>query len=65
FLIVNRFLHGIGVGIAATAIATVVAHLIPPSRTGEGIGYFSMSASLATAIGPFIGIFMMQHVEFR
>lgn len=64
FLIINRFLHGIGVGFAATAIATVVAHLIPPSRTGEGIGYFSMSASLATAIGPFIGIFMMQHVAF-
>lgn len=64
FLIVTRFLHGFAIGIAATAVATVVAYLIPVSRSGEGIGYFSMSTSLATAIGPFIGIFMMQHAEF-
>ncbi len=64
FLIATRFLHGFAVGIAATAVATVVAYLIPVSRSGEGIGYFGMSASLATAIGPFIGIYMMLHTEF-
>lgn len=64
-LIATRFLHGVAVGIAATAIASVVAHLIPISRSGEGIGYFSMSASLATAVGPFIGILMMQHTSFE
>ena len=64
FLITIRFLHGVSVGIAATAIATVVAYLIPVSRSGEGIGYFGVSASLATAVGPFIGIYMLQHTEF-
>lgn len=64
FLIFNRFIHGVAVGIAATAIATGVALLIPASRRGEGVGYYGMSSSLATAIGPFIGIFMMHAAEF-
>ncbi|MFL6517515.1 MAG: MFS transporter, partial [Bacillus sp. (in: firmicutes)] len=29
------------------------------------IGYFSMSATLATAIGPFIGLYMTQHTDFQ
>lgn len=64
FLIVVRFLHGIAVGIAATATATVVAHLVPVTRRGEGLGYFGASSSLATAIGPFIGMLMMQRTGF-
>lgn len=64
FLIVVRFLHGLAVGIAATALATVVAYLVPPSRRGEGLGYFGASSSLATAVGPFIGMLMMQRTSF-
>ncbi len=64
FLITNRFLHGAAIGIAATAAATMVVDLIPMSRRGEGIGYFSMSSSLATAVGPFIGIYMMHNADF-
>lgn len=60
FLLVVRLLQGIAVGIIGTATGTIVAHILPPTRKGEGIGYFSLSAILATAIGPFIGIFMMK-----
>lgn len=63
-LLANRFFHGIGLGIASTATGTMIAQIIPASRRGEGIGYFSMSTVLATAIGPFIGIFMLQHYKF-
>ena len=42
-----------------------MADIIPSSRKGEGIGYFSMSTTLATAIGPFIGLFMSQHTTFQ
>lgn len=65
FLLFNRFLHGITLGIASTAAGTIVADIIPSSRKGEGIGYFSMSTTLATAIGPFIGLFMSQHTTFQ
>lgn len=64
FLILTRFIHGITLGIASTIIGTIVALTLPVSRKGEGIGYFSMSATLATGIGPFIGLYMRQHTGF-
>ncbi|WP_432355634.1 MFS transporter [Sporosarcina sp. A2] len=63
-LLIVRFIHGIGLGIASTATGTMIAQIIPASRRGEGIGYFSLSTVLATAIGPFFGIYLSQHVEF-
>ena len=53
FLLINRLVHGIALGVASTATGTIVAQIIPATRRGEGIGYYSMSATLATAIGPF------------
>lgn len=63
-LLIVRFVHGLGLGIASTATGTVIAQIIPPSRRGEGIGYFSLSTVLATAIGPFFGIYLSQHTDF-
>lgn len=65
FLMVNRFLHGMMLGFAATAAGTIVAQIIPTSRKGEGIGYYSLSNTLATAIGPFIGLYMNQHSSYE
>jgi len=64
-LTIIRLLHGIAYGLVSTAAATIVAKIIPPSRHGEGIGYYSMSAILATAFGPFIGILLIQHANFH
>ena len=64
-LIIIRFLHGIAYGVASTATGTIVAQIIPDSRRGEGIGYYSMSQILATALGPFMGIILSQHVDFK
>lgn len=65
FLLVNRLIHGMAMGMASTATGTIVAQIIPATRKGEGIGYYSMSATLATAIGPFIGLFMAQNTSFQ
>ncbi len=62
-LITVRLLHGISFGIIGTTTGTLIAQIIPPSRRGEGIGYFSMSTVLATAIGPFIGILLTQNTD--
>ena len=64
-LIIIRLLHGIAYGVASNAAGTIVAQIIPHSRRGEGIGYYSMSTILAMAIGPFIGIFLIQHADFK
>ena len=63
FLMITRLLHGITLGIASTATKQFVAQIIPITRKGEGIGYYSMSTTLATAIGPFVGLYMSQHTS--
>ena len=62
-LVMVRLLHGISFGIIGTTTGTLIAQIIPASRRGEGIGYFSMSTVLATAIGPFIGILLTQNTD--
>ncbi|MCM3567274.1 MFS transporter [Neobacillus mesonae] len=64
FLLFTRLVHGLALGVASTATGTIVAQIIPAERKGEGIGYYSMSTTLATAIGPFIGLFMSQHTSY-
>ncbi|PJO42295.1 MFS transporter [Lysinibacillus xylanilyticus] len=62
-LMINRLVQGIALGMASTATGTIIAQILPPERRGEGIGYYSLSAILATAIGPFIGILLTQLFE--
>jgi MFS family permease len=64
-LLINRFLHGMAFGVASTATGTIVAKIIPHDRRGEGIGYYSLSVILATALGPFVGILLIQQVDFK
>ncbi|MCQ6279442.1 MFS transporter [Bacillus sp. EB600] len=63
-LISNRLLHGFAFGIAGTATGTIITQVIPKSRGGEGIGYFALSMTLAAAIGPFIGMYILQQFNF-
>lgn len=58
-LLILRFFHGIGFGMATTAAGAIVADIIPNSRRGEGMGYYVMSMNLAMAIGPFAGLAIM------
>jgi len=64
-LIAVRFLHGIAHAITSTATGTIVAKIVPDQRRGEGIGYYGMSVILASALGPFIGLLLIQHADFR
>lgn len=60
-----RFINGFAYGITSTATSTIVASVIPKARRGEGINYYGLSTSLAAAIGPFLGIFLLSLTEFR
>lgn len=57
FLII-RFIHGMSYAVASTATSTIASSIIPHSRQGEGIGYFSMFMSIAMVIGPALGLFL-------
>lgn len=58
-LIVLRLVHGVGYGFGHTALMTVAQSLLPDQRRGEGTGYFAMSTSLATAIGPLLAVLLV------
>jgi len=64
-LLIIRILHGFAYGIASTAVGTIMAQNLPHSRRGEGVGYYGMSMTLATAVGPFLGIYLNQHADFK
>ena len=57
-LMVVRVAHGFGFALVSGCAAAGAALVIPPSRYGEGIGYFSMMQALATGIGPFVAILL-------
>ncbi|WP_337588962.1 MFS transporter [Gorillibacterium massiliense] len=53
-----RLVHGICYAVASTAISTAASAIIPDSRQGEGIGYYSMFMSIAMAVGPALGLLL-------
>lgn len=55
-LLVIRFIHGFGFGMATTITVVIIADIVPESRKGEGMGYFILSTNLGMVIGPFIGL---------
>ena len=55
-LYIVRFLHGTAYGISSTCTNDIIARILPQSRRGEGLGYFLLSVTIATAIGPFRGM---------
>lgn len=63
-LLVIRFLHGIAFGIASTSAGTIVAQIVARERTGEGIGYFGLSVTVAAAVGPFLSMFISRHGSY-
>lgn len=63
-LLFIRFIHGAAFGLFTTVIATVITDIIPYERRGEGISYFSLSITLAMAVGPFLGLYISQQGSF-
>lgn len=59
-----RFLNGFAYGTVSTATNAIVTAYIPQSKQGEGINYYGLSTSLAAAIGPFIGMILMNYTNF-
>ncbi|MFK4567288.1 MFS transporter [Enterococcus sp. UD-01] len=60
-----RLLNGFGYGTVSTATNAIVTAYIPKSRHGEGINYYGLSTSLAAAIGPFIGMILLNTMNFH
>ncbi|ETT86703.1 MFS transporter [Viridibacillus sp. FSL R5-0477] len=59
-----RIFHGAAWGVSTTANSTMVVDLIPKSRLGEGMGYFSISTTVGAIISPSIGILIYESFSF-
>lgn len=60
-----RVFHGVGWAAGGTAISALVADLAPRSRRGEAMGYFGMFNNLAMAVGPALGVMVMNASGFE
>ncbi|MFD2830286.1 MFS transporter [Corticicoccus populi] len=64
-LLVVRVVQGVGWGLSNTASGTVASDLVPRDRRGEGLGYFGLSGNIALAIGPALGLFLVDYISFQ
>ena len=55
-LILFRIINGIGFAIGGTVQISLASKYIPPSRMGEGIGYFGLGMVVGSAVAPGIGL---------
>ena len=57
FLLIVRFIHGLGFGASANAIVTIASAILPKKRFAEAFGYFMLGTTLAVGLGPYISGF--------
>ena len=65
FLFFLRLVQGAALGIENTAVGTLASDLIPRNRLSMGLGYFSIAQTLPQAIGPLIGLYLVQNYGFN
>ncbi|MFQ3905713.1 MFS transporter [Staphylococcus sp. Mo2-7] len=58
-LMFTRLINGIATGITTTATGTIAAYVTPNDRKSEGISLFSLSLVMGAAIGPFLGLLLI------
>ena len=64
-LLVLRSLHGIGFSATTNASGTIVSDIVPKSRLAEGVGFFGLSNTLATAVGPALTLYIIQYFSYN
>ena len=64
-MFVVRLVNGFAYGMASTATYAIVTDYIPEDKKGLGINFYGLSTSLAAAIGPFVGMILLNLTNFR
>lgn len=59
-ILIIRLIQGIGFSASSTAGSTMAADLVPVSRRAEGIGYYTLANTIGMALGPELGLHMLQ-----
>lgn len=64
-LITGRVVQAVGTAIMMPLLMTTVMTLVPPASRGKTMGNISIVMSVAPAIGPTIGGFILAHFDWR
>jgi MFS family permease len=64
-LLAIRIFHGMSWAFSTTAVGTAITDIIPTARRGEGMGWYGMAMTVAMAIGPMLGILIVQNQSFH
>lgn len=64
-IIVFRFLQGAAQAFTATCLLTMVSDTLPTDKFSTGVGMFALFETIAQAIGPTVGLGLMELVGFR
>ncbi|RDW16751.1 MFS transporter [Oceanobacillus chungangensis] len=64
-LLLFRALHGFGFSATTNASGTIVSDIVPKSKLAEGIGYFGLANTLATAVGPALSLFIIMNFNYN
>ncbi len=64
-LLAVRVLHGFSWAFASTSLQTAVTDIVPPARRGEGMGWLGFSMTLAMAVGPMVGLWVLERQTYQ
>ena len=64
-IIVFRFLQGAAQAFTATCLLTMASDTLPPDKFSTGVGMFALFETVAQAIGPTVGLGLMEIVGFN
>ncbi len=64
-LILIRLVSGLGFSALTTAAHAAAADLLPESRLTEGLGIYGVADTVATAVGPAIGLFLYAQFGYQ
>ena len=59
-----RLLQGIGLSAFSTALGTVLSDVIPKKQLAEGIGYYGIALTIASALGPVSALILIKEFGF-
>ncbi len=64
-LLFLRLMQGVGLSAYSTALGTILSDVVPIERVSEGVGYFGIASTIAMAIGPSIGLYLIERYDYN
>ncbi|MCL1848635.1 MAG: MFS transporter [Clostridiales bacterium] len=64
-LLAFRLVQGCGMAFGNACCLAIVAEMLPKDKYASGIGYYSLAQVMCQAIGPSLGLFLVDQVGFK